>query len=67
MTYTSDGVVSSAAYAVVGRATALNSGSVISSDAILMLPLYGDMVPSCSARECSAIPVTEEVPCTWAG
>ena len=63
MTYTSDGVVSSAAYAVVAGAPAIS----MVSDAILMLPLYGDMVPSCSARECSAIPVTEEVPCTWAG
>ena len=67
MTYTSDGVVSSAAYAVVAGAPAISMVSVISSDAILMLPLYGDMVPSCSARECSAIPVTEEVQCTWVG
>ena len=67
MTYTSDGVVSSAAYAGVAGAPAISMVSVISSDAILMLPLYGDMVPSWAARECAAMPVTEEVPCTGAG
>lgn len=59
MTYTSDGVASSAAYAVVAGAPAASMASVMSNDAILMLSLYGDMGPRCpfvcSIREYCAI------------
>ena len=46
-------VVSSAAYVVVAGAPAISRVSVIIDDAILMLPLYGDMGQDCSLREFS--------------